>query len=92
MNTWHHFMTAKKNWHISLGYGIILEYGYCISVNNFIVLEGYHMRVNIILENTELKGERVYLTEKNRRNNPDRLELKKYSPKLRKVCVFKEVK
>lgn len=34
------------------------------------------MRVNIILENTELKGERVYLTEKNRRNNPDRLELK----------------
>ena len=41
------------------------------------------MRVNIILENTELKGERVYLTEKNRRNNPDRLELKKYSPKLK---------
>lgn len=70
----------------------MVEYGYCISVNNFIVLEGYHMRVNIILENTELKGERVYLTEKNRRNNPDRLELKKYSPKLRKVCVFKEVK
>ena len=45
------------------------------------------MRVNIILENTELKGERVYLTEKNRRNNPDRLELKKYSPKLHKVCL-----
>ncbi|AMB92694.1 50S ribosomal protein L33 [Aerococcus christensenii] len=50
------------------------------------------MRVNIILENTELKGERVYLTEKNRRNNPDRLELKKYSPKLHKVCLFREVK
>ncbi|MDK8842435.1 50S ribosomal protein L33, partial [Aerococcus urinae] len=26
------------------------------------------MRINILLENTELKGERIYLTEKNRRN------------------------
>jgi large subunit ribosomal protein L33 len=75
-----------------IDYDTILKYGYCISVNNFIVLEGYRMRVNIILENTELKGERVYLTEKNRRNNPDRLEVKKYSPKLRKVCLFREVK
>lgn len=50
------------------------------------------MRVNIILENTELKGERVYLTSKSRRNTPDRLELKKYSPKLRRVALFKEVK
>jgi large subunit ribosomal protein L33 len=48
-------------------------------------------RVNIILGNDET-GERIYLTSKNRRNNPDRLELKKYSPKLRKVVVFKEVK
>ena len=50
------------------------------------------MRINILLENTELKGERIYLTEKNRRNNPDRIELKKYSPKFRKVCLFREVK
>ncbi|MFZ3107521.1 MAG: 50S ribosomal protein L33, partial [Lactococcus raffinolactis] len=28
----------------------------------------------------------------NKRNNPDRLELKKYSPKLRKHVIFKEVK
>ena len=49
------------------------------------------MRVNILLECTET-GERLYLTSKNKRNNPDRLELKKYSPKLRKKVVFREVK
>ncbi len=37
-------------------------------------------------------GERLYLTSKNKRNNPERLELKKYSPKLRKHVVFKETK
>ena len=36
------------------------------------------MRVNITLEHKE-SGERLYLTKKNKRNNPDRLELKKYS-------------
>lgn len=49
------------------------------------------MRVNIILECVET-GERQYLTSKNKRNNPDRLELMKYSPKLRKRVLFKEVK
>ncbi|KMO57923.1 50S ribosomal protein L33 [Lacticaseibacillus rhamnosus] len=37
-------------------------------------------------------GERIYLTSKNKRNTPDRLQLKKYSPKLRKRVVFTEVK
>jgi large subunit ribosomal protein L33 len=49
------------------------------------------MRVNIVLEHKE-SGERIYLTQKSKRNTPDRLELKKYSPKLRKHVVFKEVK
>ena len=49
------------------------------------------MRIHVILGNDET-GERIYLTSKNRRNTPDRLELKKYSPKLRRVTVFKEVK
>ena len=49
------------------------------------------MRVNIILECKET-GESIYLTSKNKRNTPDRLELKKYSPKLRKRVTFKEVK
>ena len=45
------------------------------------------MRVNITLEHKE-SGERLYLTSKNKRNTPDRLQLKKYSPKLRKHVVF----
>ncbi|CAD7483365.1 50S ribosomal protein L33 [Lacticaseibacillus paracasei] len=49
------------------------------------------MRNNIILGNNET-GERIYLTSKNKRNTPDRLQLKKYSPKLRKRLVFTEVK
>ncbi|EGG59573.1 ribosomal protein L33 [Enterococcus faecalis TX1467] len=37
-------------------------------------------------------GERLYLTSKNKRNNSERLELKKYSRKLRRRAIFKEVK
>ena len=48
------------------------------------------MRQNIILECVET-GERLYLTSKNKRNNPERIELK-YSPKLRRRAIFKEVK
>ncbi len=49
------------------------------------------MRINILLEHKET-GERMYLTSKNKRNNTERLELKKYSPKLRKHVIFTEVK
>lgn len=49
------------------------------------------MRQNIILECVET-GERLYLTSKNKRNNSERLELKKYSPILRRRAIFKEVK
>lgn len=49
------------------------------------------MRQNIVWECVET-GERLYLTTKNKRNNPERLELKKYSPKLRRRSIFKEVK
>ncbi|PKY90270.1 50S ribosomal protein L33 [Falseniella ignava] len=49
------------------------------------------MRVNINLECTEC-GDRNYLTSKNRRNNPDRLEVMKYCPRRRKVTLHREVK
>lgn len=49
------------------------------------------MRQNIILACAQT-GERLYLTSKNKRNNPEPLELKKYSPKLKKRVLFKEVK
>ena len=49
------------------------------------------MRINILLECVET-GERLYLTSKNKRNNPGAFRIKKYSPKLRKHVVFKETK
>ncbi|MEJ6348550.1 MULTISPECIES: 50S ribosomal protein L33 [Holzapfeliella] len=49
------------------------------------------MRQNILLECAET-GERLYLTNKNKRNNPERLEFKKYSPKKRQRMIFKETK
>ncbi|MGX7327873.1 50S ribosomal protein L33 [Enterococcus bulliens] len=49
------------------------------------------MRQTIILECKETK-ERLYLTSKNKRNTPEKVRLKKYSPKLRKRVLFQEVK
>ena len=36
--------------------------------------------------------ERNYITKKNRRNNPDRLELKKYCPRCNASTVHKETR
>lgn len=49
------------------------------------------MRINITLECTECK-ERNYLSSKNKRNNPDRLEVKKYCPRERKITLHRETK
>ncbi|CZQ84172.1 MAG: 50S ribosomal protein L33 [Trichococcus flocculiformis] len=49
------------------------------------------MRLNITLECTECK-ERNYLSKKNKRNNPDRLEVKKYCPRERRVTLHRETK
>ncbi|AIY06732.1 LSU ribosomal protein L33p [Planococcus halocryophilus Or1] len=49
------------------------------------------MRVNITLACTET-GDRNYSTTKNKRTNPERIELKKYSPRLKKVTVHRETK
>ena len=37
-------------------------------------------------------GERLYYTSKNSQNTPDKLELRKYSKKLRKHVLFVETK
>jgi large subunit ribosomal protein L33 len=55
------------------------------------------VRVQVILEcteqkNTDVPGMSRYITTKNRRNTPDRIELKKYNPYLNKVTVHKEIK
>lgn len=54
-------------------------------------------RVQIILECTEQKKSGVpgisrYITTKNKKNTPKKLELKKYNPYLKKVTVHKEIK
>ncbi len=41
---------------------------------------------------SEESGERIYYTTKNTMNTPEKLTLKKYSPKLRKVVTFIETK
>lgn len=52
---------------------------------------GINVRVNITLACTEC-GERNYISTKNKRNNPDRLELKKYCPRDKKTTVHRETK
>ena len=52
---------------------------------------GPYMRVKVILECIET-GERNYHTTKNKRTQPERLELMKYSPKLRKKTLYKEIR
>lgn len=54
-------------------------------------------RIQIILECTEHKasgmpGTSRYVTEKNRKNTPGRIELKKYNPVLKKYTIHKEIK
>ena len=49
-------------------------------------------RIKIILECTEAPGTSRYVTTKNRRNTPGRLELRKYNPVLRRHTLHREVK
>ncbi|MFH1899247.1 MAG: 50S ribosomal protein L33 [Patescibacteria group bacterium] len=47
-------------------------------------------RILIAMECTET-GMRSYITEKNRVNSTEKIELKKYNPRLRKHTLHKEV-
>ena len=54
-------------------------------------------RIQVIMECTEHKatgkaGTSRYITTKNRNNTPERLEVKKYNPILRKQTIHKEIK
>mgnify|MGYP003501954172 FL=1 len=54
-------------------------------------------RVQVILECTEQKASGVpgmsrYITTKNRKNTPERMELKKYNPILKRMTLHKEIK
>ena len=54
-------------------------------------------RIQVILQCTEHKesgmaGMSRYITIKNRKNTPDRMELKKFNPVLKRYTVHKEIK
>ncbi|WP_185852244.1 50S ribosomal protein L33 [Blattabacterium cuenoti] len=54
-------------------------------------------RIQVILECIEQKkigipGCSRYVTTKNKKNTPNRIELKKYNPILRKYTIHKEIK
>lgn len=54
-------------------------------------------RVQVILECTEHRASGVagmsrYITTKNRKNTPERIELKKYNKYLKKYTIHKEIK
>lgn len=54
-------------------------------------------RVQVILECIEQKksglpGMSRYITTKNKKNTPDRMERKKYNPILKRVTIHREIK
>jgi len=54
-------------------------------------------RIQVILECTEhkasgLPGTSRYITKKNKKNSPERIELKKYNAVMRKMTLHKEIK
>ena len=57
----------------------------------FRFIGGAEMRVKITLACTECK-ERNYCSKKNKKNDPDRLEMNKYCKKCRKHTLHKETK
>jgi large subunit ribosomal protein L33 len=59
--------------------------------------KGKDVRIQVILECTEHKqsgmpGMSRYITTKSKKNTPERLELKKYNPVLKKMTLHKEIK
>ncbi|MBM3420165.1 MAG: 50S ribosomal protein L33 [Bacteroidetes bacterium] len=54
-------------------------------------------RIQVIMECTEHResgqpGTSRYITTKNRKNTPDRIEKRKYNPVLKKYTVHREIK
>ena len=62
---------------------VLTEYKYCREVPN--------MRVKVTLACTECK-QRNYVTKKNKKNDPDRLEMNKYCKFCKKHTLHKETK
>ena len=57
-----------------------------------ITLECVEQRALMKQGNTDNKGVSRYVTQKNKKNTSERLELRKYNPFLRRHTVHKEIK
>jgi large subunit ribosomal protein L33 len=81
---------------------VILKYNHIFAAQNkkehlTMAKKSKDQRIQVILECTEMKNSNVpgmsrYITTKNKKNTPERLEMKKYNPILKKVTVHKEIK
>ena len=69
----------------------IIFYDIIIKRNDYYTERLMNMRVNITLACTET-GDRNYISTKNKRTNPERIELKKYSPRLGRHTLHRETK
>ena len=49
-------------------------------------------QARMLVKLRSMESGHIYITEKNRRNDPSRLEMKKYDPILRKHVVYKETR
>jgi len=68
-----------------------------INEYNTMAKKSKDQRIQVIMECTEHKnsgkpGTSRYITTKNKKNTPERLELKKFNPILKRVTVHKEIK
>ncbi|MEM0950651.1 MAG: 50S ribosomal protein L33 [Cyanobacteria bacterium P01_H01_bin.74] len=48
--------------------------------------------VHIVMECTDSASDHQYHTIKNKKKNPDRIELRKYNPELRRHVLYRESK
>jgi large subunit ribosomal protein L33 len=48
--------------------------------------------IRILVKMRSSESGHIYYTEKSRRNDPNRLELRKYDPVIRKHVVYRETK
>ena len=83
------FSTIKKNKQILLK-KLWHQQFFCVRIISR-KLEVSLMRDNIIYRCTECQNEN-YIGTKNKRNHPDRMEIKKFCPKCNKMTVHKEKK
>lgn len=55
-------------------------------------MAGKKKDIRIVIKLKSSESDHVYYTEKNRRNDPARLEMRKYDPILKKHVLYKETK